>query len=171
MPRQSSHIPSIFNAIERAIVQAENDELITKSVMVPSSPGKGDFVSTIFLRPKNDDSHRIILNLKQFNEFVEYHQFKMDTLETGISMMKAGCYIASVDLKDAYYTVPIDFSHQKYVKFCFEGEYFRYTCLPNGLASVLLKPVYSAVRGAGNLSSRYIDDSYLQGDAMARQRC
>ena len=27
------------------------------------------------------------------------------------------------------------------------------------------------MRGAGNLSSRYIDDSYLQGDAMARQRC
>ena len=99
MPRQSSHIPSIYNAIERAIVQAEIDELITKSVMVPSSPGKGDFVSTIFLRPKNDDGHRIILNLKQSNEFVEYHQFKTDTLETGISMMKAGCYMASWDWK------------------------------------------------------------------------
>ena len=101
-----------------------------------------------------------------------YHHFKMDTLETAISMMKPDCYMASVDLKDAYYTVPIDLSHQKYLKFCFEGEYFQYTCLPNGLASAprsftkLLKPVYSALRGAGHLSSRYIDDSYLQGDTF-----
>lgn len=90
----------------------------------------------------------------------------MDTLEAAISMMKPGCYMALVDLKDAYYTVSIDLSHQKYLKFCFEGEYFQYTRLPNGLASApriftkLLKPVYSALRVAGHLSSGYIDDSY-----------
>ena len=53
----------------------------------------------------------------------------MDTLETAISMMKPGCYMASVDLKDAYYTVPVDLSHQKYLKFQFEGQYFQYTCV------------------------------------------
>ena len=101
-PQQISHRSSIFNATERAIVQTEIDKLITKGVIVPSSPEKNDFVSTIFLRPKKDGSHRTILNLKQFNEFVEYHHFKMDTLEAAISMMKPGCYMASVDLKDAY---------------------------------------------------------------------
>ena len=95
--QQSSHRPSIFNATERAIVQTEIDKLITKGVIVPSSPEKDDFVSTIFLRPKKDGSHRTILNLKQFNEFVEYHHFKMDKLEAAISMMKPGCYMASVD--------------------------------------------------------------------------
>ena len=65
--------------------------------------------------------------------------------------------MASVDLKDAYCTDPIDFSHQKYLKFCFDGQYFQYNCLPNGLASApriftkLLKPVYSARRGARHL--------------------
>jgi len=111
MPRQSSHRSSIFNAKERAIVQAEIDKLIPKGVFVPSPSEKGDFVSSIFLRPKKDGSHRTILNLKKFNEFVEYYHFNMDTLETAISMMKPGCYMASVDLKVAYYTVPIDSSH------------------------------------------------------------
>ena len=124
MPRQSSHRPSILNTKERAIVQAEIDNLITKGVIVPSSPEKDDFVSTIFLRPKKDGSHRTILNLKQFNEFLEYHHFKMVTLENVISMMKPGCYMASVDLKDAYYTVPIDFSHQKSLRFCFRASIF-----------------------------------------------
>ena len=69
-PRKISHRPSIFNAKNQAIVQAEIDKLITKGVIVRSSSEKGDFVSTIFLRPKKDGSHCTILNLKQFNEFV-----------------------------------------------------------------------------------------------------
>ena len=99
----------------------------------------------------------------------------MDTLETAISMMKPGCYMASVDLKDAYYMETIDLSHQKYLKFWFDGQYFQYICLPNGLASAariftkLLKPVYSALRAARHLSCGYIDDSYLQGDTF--QEC
>ena len=59
-----------------------------------------EVVSTIVLRPKKDGSFRMILNLKQFNESVEYHHFKMDTLETVTRMMKSGCFMASVDLKD-----------------------------------------------------------------------
>ena len=132
----------------------------------------GEFVSTIFLRPKNDGSFRMILNLKQFNEWVEYHHFKMDTLDTVTRMMKPGCFMASVDLKDAYYTVPIHSDHQKYLKFMFNGTLYQYTCLPNGLSSApriftkLLKPVYSTLHNKGHLSSGYIDDSYLQGDTV-----
>ena len=39
--------------------------------------------------------------------FVEYHHFKMDTLESVVKIMKPDCYMASIDLKDAYYTVAI----------------------------------------------------------------
>ena len=70
-------------------------------------------MSTIFLRPKNDGSFLMILNPKQFNGSVEYHHFKMDTLDTVTRMMKLGCFMASVDLKEAPYTVPIHFNHQK----------------------------------------------------------
>ena len=98
--------------------------------------------------------------------------FKMDTLEAAISMMKPGCFMASVDLKDAYYTVPIHPSHQKYLKFCFDGAFYQYTCLPNGLASApriftkLLKPVYATLHSTGHLNLGYIDDSYLQRDTV-----
>ena len=52
-PRQSCHRPSIFNATERALVQTEIDKLIiTKGVIVLSSPEKDDFVSTLLLRPE-----------------------------------------------------------------------------------------------------------------------
>ena len=75
-----------------------------------------------------------------------------------------------MDLKDGHYTVPIHPSHQKYLKFCFDGVFYKYTCLPNGLASAqcifakLLKPVYATIWSMGHLNSGYIDDSYPQGD-------
>ena len=59
----------------------------------------------------------MILNLKQLNKSVEYEDFKMDTLQTVIRMMKANCYMASIDIKDAYYSVPIAETDQKYLKF------------------------------------------------------
>lgn len=164
--------PSVFSDNEHLIVQQEIEKLITKAVIIETIKEPDDFISTIFLRPKKDGTHRMILNLKQFNEYVVYHHFKMDTLEHAIQLMTPGCYMASVDLKDAYYTVPIYSSHQKYLKFWFEGKYYQYTCLPNGLASAprlftkLLKPVYSTLRSMGHVSSAYIDDSYLQGDTF-----
>ena len=41
----------------------------------------------------------MILNLKQLNQSVVYHHFKMETLEAAIKLMKPGCYMASIDLK------------------------------------------------------------------------
>ena len=104
-------------------------------MIVVSQHEPGEFISPIFFLTKKDGSHRMILNLKKFNEYVQYHHFKMDTLEVAIKLMKPGCYMASVDLEDAYHTVAIHPEHQKYLKFEFNGGLYQYTCLPNGLAS------------------------------------
>ncbi|XP_077991021.1 uncharacterized protein LOC144445357 [Glandiceps talaboti] len=93
----------------------------------------------------------------------------MDTLETALRLITPGCYMASVDLKDAYYTVPIAKEHQKYL---WKGQLFQYTCLPNGLASAprmftkLLKPMYATLRKLGYTSMGYSDDSLLVGSGV-----
>ena len=43
--------------------------------------------------------------------------------------------MSSIDLCDAYYSVPVALSDQKYLVFCFEGQLYKYVCLPNGLSS------------------------------------
>lgn len=159
-----------FSAEESTIIQSEINKLLQKEVIVPARNEPGQFISTIFLRPKPDGTHRMILNLKQLNKSVEYEHFKMDTLWTVIRMMKPNCYMASIDIKDAYYSVPIAETDQKYLKFEWQGVLYKFTCFPNGLAlcprkfTKLLKPVYCYLRKKGHLSSGYIDDSYLQGD-------
>jgi hypothetical protein len=112
----------------------------------------------------------MILNLKGLNKFIEYHHFKMESLSTVISLVKRNCYMASVDLKDAYYSVPIANEHQKYLKFLWRGELYKFVCFPNGLAfcprkfTKLLKPISSSLRQLGHLSVGHTDDSYLKGD-------
>lgn len=117
----------------------------------------------------------MILNLKKLHRSVKYEHLKMDTLWTVIRMMKPNCYMASIDIKDAYCSVPIAETDQKYLKFEWKGKLYKFACFPNGLAlcprkfTKLLKPVYCYLRKKGYLSSGYFDDSYLQGDGY--QEC
>ena len=60
--------------------------------------------------------------------------------------------MASIDLKEAYYSVPMAKEHQKCLKFKWGYTLFQFTCFPNGLSfcprtfTKLLKPVYSVLK-------------------------
>ena len=157
-----------WKGLKNQFIDSEILSLLTEGVITQSTHEPGEFISPIFLREKRDGSFRMILNLKTLNQYVEYNHFKMETVWTAISMMKPGCYMASIDIKDAYYCVPVAKDHQKYLKFMWKGTLYQFTCYPNGLAccprkfTKLMKPVYCTLRQAGHLSVGYIDDSYLQ---------
>ena len=78
--------------------------------------------------------------------------------------------MASIDLKDAYYSVPIHSQFQKYLKFKWKGATYQFVCFPNGLAicpqkfTKLLKPVFAHLRNQGHISVVFIDDSWLKSD-------
>ena len=74
-------------------------------------------ISPIFTRVKKDGSHRGIFNVKKWNESVSYNHFKMDTLETTLKLITENCYMTSLNLKKAYYSIPIAEEHQKYLNF------------------------------------------------------
>ena len=61
----------------------------------------------MFGRPKKDGTYRMILNLRSLNEFVDYQHFKTDNILTALKLMWPKCFMASVDLKDGNYSVPI----------------------------------------------------------------
>ena len=150
-------------------VDQEIQKLLKLGVIIPSDHEEGEIISPIFTREKSDGSYRIILNLKKFNENVSYSHFKMENLFSATDMMRKNCFLASVDLRHAYYSVPVHTKDQKYLKFRWKGKLYAYTCFPNGLSSCprdftkLLKPVYSKLRESGHLSACFIDDTCLQG--------
>ena len=82
------------------------------------------------------------------------------------------CFMASISLSDAYHSVPVALTNQKYLLFKFEGQLYKFVCLPNGLSSApriftkLLKPVFSALHKQGHQIMAYLDDSFLMGDTF-----
>ena len=66
------------------------DDQITKflksGIIERATHCNGEFVSNIFARDKKDGSLRVILNLIDLNQFITYHHFKMDTIDTVINL-------------------------------------------------------------------------------------
>lgn len=170
VPVQYSVRETKLNSAEAVALDRELLKLMAKGVVEKASHSDDEYISSVFLRPKKDGSYRVILNLKQLNENIEYAHFKMETLCTALRLIQPGCYMGSVDLSDAYYTVNVAYPDRKYLRFIWKGTLYQYTCLPNGLSSAprlftkLLKPVYASLRSKGHVSVAYIDDSYLQGE-------
>ena len=92
----------------------------------------------IFTVPKRDGNIRLIQNLKRLNVFIETSHFKW-ILTYHPRLVTQNCSMASLDLKDAYYSVRIHPDFQKYLKFAYQGLQYKYTVFPNGLSSCLRK--------------------------------
>ena len=98
----------------------------------------------------------------------------MESIKDVLNMITPNCYLASVDLKKAFYTVPIFEPHQNYLKFYWDGPY-KFKVMPNGYSDAmrtftkLLKPPFSLLRRKGHVSVVYVDDTLLQGDTY--QEC
>lgn len=159
---------------EEIALNALLEELLQKRVIEKCVHEAGEFISPVFLRPKKNGKYRMILNLKNLNKFISHIHFKMDTLQSCVNLMTKNCFMASLDLTDAYYSVSISPDSQKYLKFQVGSQLYKFITLPNGLSSApriftkLMKPVYSTLRTRGLVSSGYLDDSFLLGDSFVQ---
>ena len=97
-----------WSKTEEEFIDMEIQRLLLKGVIAHSVHEEGEFISSIFVRLKKDGSYCMILNLKSLNQYVEYHHFKLDTIWMAVHMMTPGCFMASIDLEYAYYSVHID---------------------------------------------------------------
>ncbi|XP_073523368.1 uncharacterized protein [Phyllobates terribilis] len=111
-----------------------------KGVLVETpAPEQGrGFYSTLFLIKKPDGSFRTIANLKRLNDHLIYRPFKMETIKSAIKMLFPDCFMCVLDLKDAYYHVPILPDHQQFlrvaVQFGRHVRHFQFAALPFGIS-------------------------------------
>ena len=113
------------------------------------------FLSTIFLVPKKDGGQRPVINLKCLNKFVYREHFKMEGIHILRDLLRAGDWMTKVDLKDAYFMVPIYEDDRAFLKFSFKERMYQFRCLPFGLACApwvftkVLKPLTAQFRQLG----------------------
>ena len=87
-----------------------------------ADPDEFIHVSNIFVRPKYDGGLSVILNIKPFNQqYFDKIHFKMESLKSAIIDMTPNCFLACVDLKEAFYLIPIREMDRKYFHFYWRG--------------------------------------------------
>ena len=162
-------IPIKCNYEDKCKIDTEIDKYVKLGIVEKTTHSQGEFISNIFPRPKKSGGVRIILNLKPLNIDIEYQHFKMENFKTVVNLIEENCYMASIDLQDAYYSVNICESDKKFLRFLWNGQLYQFSCLPNGLTSAprwftkLMKPIFSELRRQGFVSVYYLDDTWLMG--------
>ena len=168
LPYQS-RLPKLptFNEKEAELIELEINILVSKGAISEVCPCHNEFISNIFLVPKKTGDFRPVINLKPLNQFVEKIHFKMENIHMALNSISPGDYMVSVDLKDAYFSIPIFQDHRKYLRFLWNSKRFEFTCLPFGYSlaprvfTKIFKPVMASFRFLGFRVTIFIDDILL----------
>lgn len=122
-----------------------------------------------FTKRLKDNSIRLIWNLKNLNEYMPYEKFKMETLKSAVTLITPECWMASIHLVFAYYSVPIAKSHMKYLEFIWRGERYSFTSYPNAFSQApwnfakITKPLYGYLYSLGHITTGCFDNCLLIG--------
>ena len=60
----------------------------------------------------------------------------MESINNVLSIIRPNVSMASININDALFSVPIHSTHQKYLKFTFD-DLLQFTCMPNGYMDLL----------------------------------
>lgn len=101
---------------------------------VKSSYRMRGFYSTYFLVPKKVGGFRPILNLRPLNRFIKVLRFHVLRTADVLQVVSEGDWFTSVDLKDAYFHVPVAPHHRQFLRFAFKGQAYQFRVLPFGLS-------------------------------------
>jgi len=84
-------------------------------------------------------------------------------------LVQPGDFMATLDLKDAYFSIPIFPNDRKFLRFIWEGEVYQFTCLPFGYSlaprvfTKVVKPVMASLHSQGVRTIIFIDDILVIG--------
>lgn len=85
--------------------------------------------------------------------------------------------MTKIDLKDAYFLVPVRLQDRKFLRFSYQGQLFQYICLPFGLSTSphaftkIMKPVVHHLCSKGWISCTYLDDILCDDIAPTVNEC
>ena len=105
-----------------------------------------------------------MIALSPLNGFVRQTPFRMETVTSVLSSFRENDFLASIDLKDAYFQIPIHRSLSKWLRFVSGGVVYQFRVLCFGLSTApqVFTKVFEAISvwayGHGIRLLRYIND-------------
>ena len=151
------------------------NSLLSKGAIKQIPKSQAKFVSRLFTVPKKSGSLRPVINLKPLNQFLHLQTFKMEGLSDLKVLLELNDFMITIDLSDAYMTLPIEEESRNYLCFQFQDQMFQFCVLPFSLNDApraftkTLKPPVGTLRSLGFKLVVYLDDIILA--ASTRELC
>ena len=115
-----------ISAEQQSLISAEIQTLIQKGPVSLQEPHQVGFISQLFLVPKKDGGFRPVVNLKALNIFIQEEHFKMEGFHMVKDLMRQGDWLAKIDLKDAYFLMPVYSGHQTFLQFTWKASLYQF---------------------------------------------
>ena len=108
--------PLVFSLPEQNFIDSEVRALLEKNAICHSTLHPRGFCSNDFVVQKKGGGGRLVLNLREFNQFVIYRHFKMEGIHMLRDLLLERDWMVRLHLKDAYLSVPIFAPHRRFLK-------------------------------------------------------
>ena len=124
----------MLDTIREKALAEEISSLVEKGAVAPIKKHQVRLTSPLFVVPKSGGGWRPIIDLRQLNQYIDSPRFKMEGLHMLPSLLQQETYMAKINLKDTYLTVPVAKDSQPFLAFQGqEGDLFQFKVLPFGL--------------------------------------
>ena len=159
---------------QSALIDKEIDAMLRKGAIQKVRSQRDQFLSNLFLVEKKEGGNRPVINLKNLNAYLPYLHFKMEGLHLLKVMLQEKDYMCKVDLKDAYFCIPLHQTARKYVRFQWKGNIYQFLCLCFGLGPAprlftkLLKIPIALMRRLNVRIIIYLDDMLLMCQSVEK---
>ena len=149
----------------------EIETMLTKGVLEIVPEPDPRFHSCLFLVEKSSGGWQPVIDLSSLNQT----PFRMETPSSVLLAVRKGDLLASVDLKDAYFLIPVHPSSRKLLRFVSNGTVYQFKALCFRLSTapqVLFTRVFAAVsawaHSRGVRLLRYLDDWLILASSEAK---
>ena len=158
-----------------AALEAEVASLVEKGAVERLSSAPAGFYGRLFTVPKVTGGYRPVLDLSPLNAHLKHIPFRMESPSSFREALRPGDWVTSIDLKDAYFHIPIAQGCRKWLRFIWKGSPFQFRALPFGLSqapwifTTMVRELCRYVRAKGVRLRVYLDDWAIL--SQSREEC
>lgn len=114
------------------VVNSELDDLLKQGIVERSN---SPWSSPILLVPKKDKTYRFVVDYRKLNNVTEKDAYPLPYISHTLDKLRDARYLTSLDIKSAYFQIPIAENSRKYTAFTVPNRgLFQFRRLPMGLS-------------------------------------
>lgn len=157
-PKLNGNMPQINPSVRAELARIIND-MLDRGII---EPGTGPYSSTVLLLPKPKGGLRFVLDYRALNSCIEADAYTLPQVEEVLSTLHGSTLFSAIDIKEAFWSVPLDKESKQLTGFRTPIGLFQYTRMPMGLktASAVFCRFLDSIVGdlRWSVALTYIDD-------------